>query len=52
MTPNLHCTSCAFVCTTAREGITHVTQNPTHTVLGEGREPGTTVIISVEKSKP
>lgn len=46
---SLHCTSCAYVGTTTAGGMAHVRAHPTHTVLGPGAEPGTTITITVEK---
>lgn len=46
---NLHCTSCAFIATTTKDAMAHVRQNPTHTVIGAGAEPGTTITVTITK---
>jgi hypothetical protein len=50
MTPlSLHCTRCAFITTTTQGGMAHVRENPDHTVIGPGRDEGTTITITVER---
>lgn len=45
----LHCTKCAYLTNSEAEAITHVSENPGHTVTGPGRIEGSTVTISVEE---
>jgi hypothetical protein len=47
----LHCTSCPFTCTTSRDGMKHVAANPAHTVMGEGADPGTTILITADREE-
>ncbi len=45
----MHCLQCAFIATTTRDAVTHVTANPDHTVTGPGPLEGTTLTISNEQ---
>lgn len=46
---SLHCNQCAYIGTTAKDAMAHVTANPTHTVHGNGPVEGTTLTINVTK---
>jgi hypothetical protein len=48
---SLHCDKCAYIGTTTKDAMAHVTTNPTHTVRGDGPVEGTTLTINVTKDR-